>query len=520
MTAPLVPLSIKAPGVWGLNTEEAAGSIDPRWALQLDNAVFDASGRMAARQGWAYSTSSGNRHSSDIESIFEYQQSATVSWIVSAANNKLYTSDDAGTPAAPDPTNLNERTGTNTPTDNHWQWTNYQGSIVGGQAGHIPQYLSDPATAATNFADMSTTNCAFGTSDADFGNSILSAAGHLWVTDDTETQILISPLQMSISAGDWASATQVDTAEHWPDGYDTIVAMAEWQNRLVVFGTRSILIYTGIVDPGNDLALEDVITASGCIARDSVVSVGTDLLYLARDGLRSLARGIQFSTLPLQQLSRPVRQRLISDIQAVTDVNDIKCGYSRRHALYIARLQSTYWAFDVRAPLERGELRASRWFGIGFKSLAPSADGTLYLGQNGGVATYSGYVDNASAYQFRYRSTWTEAEADRTLIPKYALLVFDTPGNYTVTVRWAFDFIEDYESASFQLMPARTLAEWNVAEWGIGEWSGGASAIQRGRVQLGGYGDRMQIGINVQINGYAFALLRIDGFAKLGRFAA
>ena len=140
MPAPLSLFPVVAPGAFGLNRTQAAASTDPRWALELTNAVFDASGRIAARKGWTLLTTSGG-HSDDTEALFEYVESSSSKRIISAANATLY----EGT------TTLTDRTGTLTPSGDDWQFLNFNGKCIGVQAGETPIVK----TGAGNFADIS-----------------------------------------------------------------------------------------------------------------------------------------------------------------------------------------------------------------------------------------------------------------------------------------------------------------------------------------------------------------------------
>ena len=56
---PLQPVSIVSPGFFGLNTQEAGVGMNPAFALLTTNSIVDKSGRIAARKGWSYRTSSG-----------------------------------------------------------------------------------------------------------------------------------------------------------------------------------------------------------------------------------------------------------------------------------------------------------------------------------------------------------------------------------------------------------------------------------------------------------------------------
>ena len=58
---------------------------------------------------------------------------------------------------------------------------------------------------------------------------------------------------------------------------------------LLVFGEHSIIVYGGADSPAS-MSIQDTISGVGCIDRKTVQNIGTDLLFLSDDGLRSLGR--------------------------------------------------------------------------------------------------------------------------------------------------------------------------------------------------------------------------------------
>ena len=141
--ARLYPLSIQAPGHFGLNKQRAEQSLGLEWATEATNCIVDDGGRLAARKGWSAVTTSAISGTPNIEALGEYIDIAGASTILSAAANKIY----SGT------TTLTERTGTiTTPTDDNWKFMNHNNKIYGFQGGHTPILGTGGA-----FIDMSET---------------------------------------------------------------------------------------------------------------------------------------------------------------------------------------------------------------------------------------------------------------------------------------------------------------------------------------------------------------------------
>jgi len=493
MVSPLDRIPIRTPGNLGLVTDQAGVAEQPQWSLTLRNAVINNSNRIASRNGWSLVTTTGG-HSDDTEAIFEYVESATSTRIISVANSTLY----EGT------STLTNVTGTATVGGDDWQFVNYNGKVVGVRQGDQPIIK----TGAGNFADVV---ASAGT--APTGNAAVATHGRIYAFDSDMQTIQFCVL---LDETDWggAGSGSLDMANVWPVGLDVGVAIVEWNNFLVVFGERSIVIFTGLDDPGTNLALagtDDMVTGDGLVSRDSVVSTGTDLIYLSRTGLRSLRRGIAFDKLPLTTIAPHLQLKLSSDIDtALSAATPIRMEYHRKLGAIIARIGSAYWYFDIRTA---GAVRASQWDSIDWVC-ARSVGSTLYLGQNGGVAEYTGYDDNGSAYNFEWLSPWFRVTS-RRFIPKSALVYVAAGTTYSLTMSWAWDYDASprYETRSLMV---NAVSEYNVAEWGIGEW-GPANQLVAQQFDLGGDGDQIQIGLSTSINGGQLEIQEADLIGKLGR---
>ena len=114
----------------------------------------------------------------------------------------------------------------------------------------------------------------------------------------------------------WGSSGNIDVTKVWPDGYDEVVALAAHNNNLVVFGEHSIVSVEGATSPAS-MTLAD--TVSWVVNRNSVQSIGTDVLFMSNSGLRSLGRAIQEKALPISDLSLNVKTEIIEVIEAETE---------------------------------------------------------------------------------------------------------------------------------------------------------------------------------------------------------
>ncbi|KKK64747.1 hypothetical protein LCGC14_2981100, partial [marine sediment metagenome] len=87
--APLIPIAISTPGIFGLNTEAEATLLGPEWATILTNVTFDGAGRAALRKGWASKTSSAV--AGIVMRIFEYKKADATSEIIFSTDADIFT---------------------------------------------------------------------------------------------------------------------------------------------------------------------------------------------------------------------------------------------------------------------------------------------------------------------------------------------------------------------------------------------------------------------------------------------
>ena len=557
MTA-LIPVTLQAPGFLGLNTQDSAIGIDFQWGLVADNCVFDDTGRISARKGFNKITSSAV--TGDIEQVFEYKESATSKRIISSANAKLY----EGT------TTLTEKQGSLTPTNNDWKFLDFKNKCLAWQAGEEPitktgsgnfttiqaghtdwqastayavhdcvkatssanptMYFvcttagttagSEPTWTTTDLGSTTDNTAVWKTVIIPQGNEALSAYGRVWAVTENKTGIKYSALLDETKFDSGNGGGDIDMLAVWVGGSDTIEALAAFNDRLIIFGKGSIVIYASPNAPTN-LAIEDIIGGIGCTARDSVQDVGTDLLFLSQDGVRSFSRTVLQETLPLQDISKKVKDELVS--LAASSIATVQSVYSPDEGFYLLRTGMFTWCLDLKKPSQESFARVTRWNGIPIKSMTYASDGTLYFGGVGMIGSYSGYNDIAASYIMAYKSPWVDfsskdpAVSTRLKIPKKLRATIYGGFAYSITFLYAFDFNSPTTFSVSTPVGTTAATEYGIGEYGIGEYSGGAQAIAQVAAGLGKSGQHLQFGYSVTINGNPIAFQKIDLLMKLGR---
>ena len=241
----------------------------------------------------------------------------------------------------------------------------------------------------------------------------------------------------------------MDLTTVFPEGFDEIVAVREFNNFLVIFCKRSILIYSGAASPSS-MTLSDVITGIGCIARDSVQAIGTDLIFLSDSGLRSLGRTIQEKSNPIGNVSKNVRDTMMLAVDAET--KNIKSVYSPEESFYLLFLPTSLevFVFDMRGTLEDGSYRATTWVGLTVLSGARLADGTIYLGNAKGINEYDEFLDDTDTYVMTYfTNPMSFGDPSRVkMLKEISFTVIGGSGSEVVG-NWAYDYTEGYSKQAF-----------------------------------------------------------------------
>ena len=504
MAQQLQPLTIAAPGFAGINTQDSPIGLDPSFASIADNCVIDQLGRVGARKGYETVTTNGASvlgTSKGIETIFEFTEYDGSITVFSAGNNKIFTGTTTLTDVTPSGTNI---------TANNWKIVSLADNLFFYQIGHKP--LLYDGSALVEAEDASN---ASGTQPQ--GNEVLAAFGRLWVADLTADKhtIYFSDL---LHGRKWSggSSGSLDVTSVWPTGYDEITSIAAHNDFLIIFGKRSILVYSGASVPAT-MTLADTIAGVGCIARDSVKNTGVDLVFLSEDGVRSFQRVVQEKSMPMRDISKNVRSELTSLVRIQN--SPIKAHYSADEAFYLLSLETSeiVYCFDMRSALQDGSHRVTTWSVINPLCYALTTNGDTYIGKPTGIVKYSGYLDNAEKFQMRYFSNPVDFGNSSNLkfLKKFNLTIIGGQNTETA-LNWGYDYLTDYSKQSFNFGTSN-LAEYGVAEYNEAAEYSSSIIIQTPKVNGSGSGSVVTFGIEAQINDAAFSIQKIDILALLGR---
>ena len=547
MASQLLTQSIAAPGFYGLNLQESSITLSSGFALKAQNCVIDKYGRIGARRGWtpvnsAVNTDLGSGNA--VEFIFEVVTGGGTD-VLSAGNNKLFVGTTTMTTKTVRNTD-NSGNATYTITANDWQGaalsygdvSDFQPHVYMAQAGHpMLVYHELPASGNPfNSHDSGT----FGYqrvgdaaalpsnhSTSTFMPSwVLSAYGRIWcggISGDTQT-VYFSDL---LAGTDFlnGSAGYLNLQEVLPNG-DPVVAAAAHNGYIIFFGKKNTAIYANPLDTGA-LTLVEVLNNVGCIARDSVQSLGTDVIFLSDAGVRSLQRVIQEKSLPMRDISKNVRDELMSAVASETDLTKIKSIYFERDAIYLLTLPTTkfVYCFDTRAALQDNSMRVTVWDSLEPKAFCVTQDRNLLIGKPGYIGKYFGYSDNTSSYRLQYYTNYFDFDAATALkVLKKIGWILIGGTNQSVAIKWGFDYSEGYQATTY-LLDTAVVYEYNnstvdtipgSSEYNIAEYTSGI-VLDRFSINAGGQGTVMQLGLEADINGNPLSIQKIDVGIKKGK---
>ena len=537
MAGRLQSSTISAPGFLGINTQESSVDLASGYALEAYNCVIDKFGRIGARRGWQKVNSSTNSDlgTNDIEFIYNIPETDVT---LCAGNDLILTrASGASTLVTAVNTTVSNAAGSGTTaysiTGNDWMGA----SIVFGegpdvsphaylaQEGHLPlvyhklgashahtgaygfNLLSDAGSVPTTYASAS-----------DFKpNVVIGAYGRTWwadIVNDKQTLYFSALLDgTNLASGDSGYLSLIDV---FPNG-DEIVGLAAHNGFLIIFGRRNIAVYANPIDVTR-LELVDLVANVGCIARDSIVNTGTDVMFLSDTGVRSIARVIQEKSAPINDISFNVRDDLVAYVDSESNKEKIKAAYYPKDAFYILTLPTSKYVFcfDLRGRLQNGAARVTIWDSIEPTALHVTYTGDLLLGKEGYLGKYFEFLDDTAKYRLRYYTNYFDLGSPTTMkfLKKGNFVVVGGVGQ-DVALKYGFDYINSYRSITKQLRTG-SVYEYNIGEYAIAEYSSGL-VLEEVNSNLGGSGSIMQLGFEADINQSPLSIQKIDIYVKAGK---
>lgn len=421
---------MRYPGSYGLNTQEdTITDEETRFGATVTNGVIDSAGKLTSRKDFVLQTAG---YSNTIRALFTWRQTDATEVILSADSlGKIYSGTSTLTERASNAIGANI------------QFAVLGSNVMMAQASMAPILMDE------DFTKPGFTGAPWATGP----NVVIAAYGRMWAADDAaggnrRTIWWSNLLDAEVwNAGD---AGSINLTNAWPQGQDSIVALAAITNRLIVFGRRSILLYEM---PANNnpasMSLVDVISDIGCISRDSVQVTDSGVYFLSDNGIYRIDKFQQTtSLLATSHMSLLYNDDLLAQIAAETATN-IRGGYYAQEGYYVLSFPTPNVTFCLQTRKLVPNLPvpvATRWTNAGRPFFAFTTDGSSnwYSGGVNGIHKYTGFTpDGASnAYSLVWSPQWLPFEDETRLKhAKKIVLTLEAASGQAGTVAWSTDYV-------------------------------------------------------------------------------
>jgi len=274
-------------------------------------------------------------------------------------------------------------------------------------------------------------------------------------------------------------------------GFD-IVAIKPFRDALYVFGTNNIKALKGTNTA--DFVLTGVTHDLGCIASDSIIEIGGDLLFLSQDGMRPISGTSRIGDVELETVSKDV-QSLFTDISLSLDLDGLSSVVIRQKSqfrIFFSAAESQGIIGGIRKQpegfsFEFGQLlgieatcAASGYLGQYEYVIHGTSDGKVHRQEIGnsfnGIDIFSVYqtpylyMENPEQRKVFYKvNTYLRAEGDNEIILS---VVYDyedinvmNPTNYSMTTKGAAAYFNEatYDSTAIYSGNPSPIRTTNIA---------------------------------------------------------
>jgi len=266
-----------------------------------------------------------------------------------------------------------------------------------------------------------------------------------------------------------------------------IVAIKPFRDVLYIFGTNNIKSLKGTATA--NFALTGVTHDLGCIASDSIIEIGGDLLFLSQDGMRPISGTSRIGDVELETVSKDV-QSLFSNIALTEDLNGLSSVVIRQKSqfrLFFAaeetlgviggiRKQPEGFAFEFGQLLGiEASCAASGYLGQYEYVIHGSADGKVHRQETG--TSFNG-LDIFSIYQTPY--LYMENPEQRKIFYKVNTYL-RSEGVHEIILSVVYDYEDnDVMNPTNYMMTTSSVAAYfgEAAYDSTDTWSGNPSPIR------------------------------------------
>ena len=285
----------------------------------------------------------------------------------------------------------------------------------------------------------------------------------------------------------------------------TIVGLKVFREQLFVFGEDRIFKITG--SSSSDFVVSPVTRKIGCVDGKSIQEIGGDLLYLAPDGLRTIAGTERIGDVELGTVSKQIQDR-IADIGTDNITSTVIRSKSQYRLFFPTTAQAEILAKGIIAVLKANPETGTLGFEYAdIKGIKPSAtdsffisdtetivhggyDGYVYKQESGGVFTRASDTETIVGF---YRSPdmslgdpGIRKSMQRALVNYKVGEAIDTT-NQTFRLRYNFDDTNTPQPDAYSFSSAQVAAFYNSGVYGTSAYGSSGFPLERISVEGSGF---------------------------------
>ncbi len=285
----------------------------------------------------------------------------------------------------------------------------------------------------------------------------------------------------------------------------TIVGLKVFREQLFVFGEDRIFKITG--SSSSDFVVSPVTRKIGCVDGKSIQEIGGDLLYLAPDGLRTIAGTERIGDVELGTVSKQIQKR-IADIGTDNISSTIIRGKSQYRLFYPTTEGAETNAKGIIAVLKQGVEGGLGFEYADLKGIKPSCcdsffvsdvetvihggfDGFIYKQESGGSFTRESSTESISAFYRSPDMTLGDGGIRKTM--QRVLLNFEVneaidSDNQRFKLRYNFDDTATPQPDSYPLSSSALVAAfYGSGTFGTSAYGSSGFPLERQSVEGSGF---------------------------------
>jgi len=309
----------------------------------------------------------------------------------------------------------------------------------------------------------------------------------------------------------------------------TITGLKVFREQLYIFCEDAIFRLAG--NSISDFQMQPVTTKVGCVAPFTIQEVGGDIIFLAADGLRTVAGTEKIGDVELGVVSRPIQKRF-TDL----DLSDVK----NKMSSLVIRSKTQYRIFFANQSAETdatgviGVFKGDRWEFADLKGIKPNCadsgfisnvetivhgghDGYIYKQESGNTFTNSS--DGTLAVEARYKSAHLTM-GDPGIRKRFhrAILNYRPEGTIDTNLGLEYDFgsAEVLNPASIAVTAASNTSVYGTGTYGAASYGGSQFVLERQPITGSGFAVAVQFTEDATSAPYSLRGFSLE-FAAAGR---